>query len=101
MQVVVKVIDSAGTPLEGIMVQRLDEQGNRKNGDVTDSDGLARFSVPPHSQGGFLVEYLGGGSHGSASQNFPYWVGGYEDAQKQFILQLSDRLVQLLLGDKR
>lgn len=101
IQVAVKVIDSAGNPLEGIVVRYLDEHGGyRGQSVVTESGGVAFLYVPPHSQGQFAVEYRPAGAQDSVSEGIPYQVGGEEDAGREFVLLLSDAFVKQLLDSQ-
>jgi hypothetical protein len=95
--VYVKVVDSRGQPLEDILVANGQADGSRWSGQQqpTDQDGLARFYVPPYHQGAFLV-----GWHGQQTQTpwqkLIYQTTGPQDANKEFILQLTDQMVHQL-----
>jgi len=62
----------------------------------TDEQGIARFHVVPNSTGSFGVLY-----HDDKGVNLKetldYKVGGPEDAGREFVLQLSDEMLALLL----
>lgn len=96
-QVVVKVVDSAGNPLEGITVQRLDDRDLYTGcSAVTDVAGKALIFVPPHTQGQFIVAYRTEGSAATIHEGIPYSVAGPEDAGREFVLVLSDEFLEQL-----
>jgi len=98
MEVVVRVIDSAGKPLEGMSVRRMNSHGHYwgEQG-VTDSEGLTHLNVPPHSDGIFAVEYFDQEAMVPVRQSTPYAVAGPEDAGREFVLRLSDAFLEQLL----
>jgi hypothetical protein len=101
IQVAVKVIDSAGNPLESIVVRHLDERGGYRGQQVvTEGGGVAFLYVPPHSQGQFAVEFRPAGAQDSIREGIPYQIGGAEDAGREFILLLSDAFVKQLFDSQ-
>jgi hypothetical protein len=102
MRVAVKVLDSAGNPLEGISIQRCNQAGHRLSilPIITDEKGIAMAYVAPNSQGQFIVEDSVNGLPGSMREGTDYQVRGHEDAGRQFVLQLSDSLLGQLRANK-
>jgi hypothetical protein len=95
VQVVVKVVNSAGQPVKGVGVNALDEDGHLTYaGAISDQDGLARIGVPPNSKGQFAVWRIA--AAGKLQHAIPYQVAGQEDAGKEFTLQLSDEILSLI-----
>ncbi len=102
MQVVARVIDSTGKPLEGITVKSLADGRNYLfRGAVTDGQGVARVDVPPHSQGQLFVEYYDLEAREKIRQGTPYRVAGHEDAGREFVLMLSDEFLAQLLEARK
>ncbi len=96
VQVVVKVVDSAGQPMKGAAVNALDEDGHPTYARArSDENGMARLGVPPNSKGQFAIWYVA--ATGKVQQAIPYQIGGEEDTGKEFTLQLSDEILQHLL----
>jgi len=92
LKVSVRVTDAQGEPLEGVPVRRVwdgNHWGVPHNSDVS---GISRFYVVPNSQGEFGVSYHDeGGVH--LRETIPYAIGGKEDEDRQFTLQLSDEML--------
>lgn len=94
MQVVVKVLDSAGKPLEGITLRcRTDGIGYTGLGFVTDPEGRALVNAPQNSRGQFVVEYPDRESMTVVREGTPYEVRGSEDEGREFVLVLSDEFL--------
>ena len=94
MKVYVKIVDSAGEPVEGVPVRKL--VGN--TGSVahnTDENGRVMFYLPPYSRGRFYVSYYGraeeAGMH--LKEELPYKIMGEEDNESEFVLELSDEIL--------
>ena len=98
IQIAVRVVDSKGKPVEGITVKSF-VQGNSYGspGAVTDGQGLARVTVPPHSQGRFFVERHDKETRTTVREDVPYGIAGPEDAGREFFLPLSDGFLEQLL----
>ena len=97
VQVIVKTINSAGKPLEGITVKcRTDGIGYASLGAVTDDQGLARVATPQNSQGRFVVEYFDRESMTAVREGTPYEIRGPQDEGREFVLVLSDEFLEQL-----
>jgi hypothetical protein len=95
LEVYVQVTNSQGQAVEGVPVRVLRDGNISSVSHNTDESGLAQFSVVPYSSGRFGVscqsedgEYL--------TETIPYQVGGNADSGRQFTLQLSDKILELL-----
>jgi len=98
----VKVIDSAGKRLEGItVIARTRHNVNWDHGQVSDGWGIVHLRVPPHSEGRFTVSYRDQQTRREVYEGTPFIVGGDEDMGREFILQLSDEMFQLLREERR
>ncbi len=93
----VKIVNSAGEPVEGVPVRKL--VGNA--GSVahnTDENGLVMFYLPPYSRGKFYVSYYGraedDGIH--LKEELSYQIKGEEDNNSEFVLELSDEILYYL-----
>ncbi len=101
IQVVVRVLDSKGQPLEGITVRCLAEKigyGFRQG--VSDGEGRAHVHIPPNSQGRLIVDYFDRETRTNVREGIAYQVGGDEDAGKEFVLSLSDEFLKGLLESR-
>ena len=97
MEVAVRVIDSAGKPLEGISVQHRSDRGNYWGQQaVTDGEGAVHLYVPQHCSGPFVVEYFDDEAMSRVREGVPYTVGGAEDAEREFVLPLSEAFLERL-----
>jgi hypothetical protein len=99
LAVQVRVVDSAGRALEGIPVRRVEVRPDGTGWDVphnTDEHGIAWFHVVPNSTGLFgVLCHVSGGV--SLQEMVDYKVGGPEDAGREFVLRLSDKMLAHLL----
>lgn len=101
IQIVARVIDSAGKPLEGIAIRCLPDRLDTANRcGVTDVEGRAHVYVPPHSQGQLIAEYDDDQTETTVREGVAYQVGGEEDVGKEFILSLSDEFLKGLLESR-
>ncbi len=101
IQVVARVTDSAGKPLEGIAIRCLpDGLDTADRWGTTDVEGLAHVYVPPHSQGQLAAEYDDDQTGTTVREGIAYQVGGDEDAGKEFVLSLSDEFLKELLESR-
>jgi hypothetical protein len=99
--VVVKVVDSAGTPISNERIGCVYEDGFQwMPPERTDADGKITIGVPANSTGQFRIGRYVEQTQMHVESSTPYTVAGQEDAGKEFTLQLSDELVQLLLGER-
>jgi hypothetical protein len=94
LKVYVKVVDTAGEPVEGVPVRKL--VGN--TGSVahnTDENGRVMFHVPPYSQGKFYVSYYGQAEEGGIrlKEELPYQIMGKKDSDSEFVFGLSDEIL--------
>lgn len=94
LKVYVKIVDSAGEPVEGVPVRKL--VGN--TGSVahnTDENGRVMFYLPPYSRGRFYVSHYvraeEGGIH--LKEELSYQIMGEEDNDSEFVLELSDEIL--------
>jgi len=86
--VLVKVVDSAGKPIEGVPVDNpISQSRGPKN---TDSKGIVRYYVYPNSEGEFSVRCQ---KH-NLCEYVSYEVGGEEDSGREFLLLISDELIR-------
>ena len=97
LQVAVRVVDSAGKPLEGINVLCQDKRGR---GAVTNGDGIAHLFVVPNSEGYFIVECWDKETRRLVWEGAPYRVAGPQDAGREFVLPLSDAFLEQLLDSQ-
>lgn len=67
----------------------------------TTMSGKVRVMVPPHSTGKLFVQVYDVLSGHYTREEMPYTVGGEEDAGREFIFRLSDRMVELLTQNRR
>jgi hypothetical protein len=97
LQVVVRVVNSAGKPLEGINVICFnDREQRRSRGSVTDGEGNVQVWVAPNSYGRLAVECRDNDTRSTVRAEIPYRVGGQEDAGREFVLPLSDEFLAQL-----
>lgn len=94
LKVYVKIVDSAGEPVEGVPVRKL--VGN--TGSVahnTDENGRVMFYLPPYSQGKFYVSYYGQAEEAriNLKEELPYQIMGEEDSNSEFTLGLSEEIL--------
>lgn len=100
--VTVKVIDSAGMPVEGLRVGCRDMDGflwgsSRGHIPITDENGKVVLYVPPYSNGEFLVVCPDRLSEKRLEEGIPYKIAGQkEDAGRVFSLQLSDEILSCM-----
>ncbi len=88
IHVFVKVVDSAGNPLEGIPIDNPIVEW--KGGQSTNSYGMTKFNVYPHSKGEFSVRCR---KH-NVREAIPYKIGGEEDAGREFTMVISDKMLK-------
>lgn len=92
--VAVKVVDSAGSPLEGIVVKSLaDKSGYPGPGGVTNDEGTARLRVAAHFTGRLIVEYHDARTRTTIREGAPCRLDGQQDAGREFVIQLSDEFL--------
>ncbi|MCX7012893.1 MAG: hypothetical protein NTW86_10115 [Candidatus Sumerlaeota bacterium] len=104
--VVIRVLDPRGQPAAGFPVSRLrqvrENEALWEGRYVTDAQGEVRFPVGPHSQGWFgcMIHLHAPNADGQRDieEKIPYEVAGPEDAGKRFVLQVTDSLIQDVLG---
>ena len=94
MPVYVKVIESAGNPLEGVAVAHgeVDEKKWFGQKHITDANGMAKFYAPPHYKAAFFVGWKGGNTK-TPWQSLIYQTTGPQDANSVYIFQLSDEVL--------
>lgn len=102
LKVAVKVVDSSGRGVEGVIVRHKDETGlfGGREG-ITDADGIALLNIPRYSRGEFVVEKRferspDGSWPEPLREGISYKIAGQEDADKVFTLQLSDQFLKIL-----
>ena len=97
LRVYVKVIDSMGNPIPDVTVTC-----SHKNGfywgekSDTNAKGLAILNVWPDSEGRFSVACRDKDTDETLRESIPYEVRDEEDAETEFILQLSDEILRKL-----
>ena len=101
--VAVKLINSRGKPVPGVpvRVQRIwNNWLHIPTNFVTDSEGFGWTTVFPHAVAKFTVEHRqptsDGGRLQQISETVEYTIGGIEDKNKEFIFELSDKMLELL-----
>jgi len=95
LKVFVKVVNSAGEPVEGVPVGPVGKKlGDRYWGVVhnTDERGIARFNVPAYSSGEFGVRCVDDDDV-YLKESIPYEIAGEEDSGREFTLTLSDEML--------
>lgn len=100
-EVAVKVIDSAGQPVEGARVGCCDQDGfsfshSRSYRPVTNENGKAVLHVPPYSSGEIFIFSFDRQTREKLREATPYKVAGEEDTARVFTLRLSDKIVRHL-----
>ena len=95
LEVYVQVTNAQGRAIEGVPVRTLRDGNTWSVPHNTDESGIARFHAIPNSQGQFGVSYHGeGGVY--LKETIPYTIGSDNDSGRQFTLQLSDEILDLL-----
>jgi hypothetical protein len=97
IEVYVQITNSQGQPVEGVPVRILSGGNTPSVSHTTDESGLALFNVVPYSAGRFGVSCRSEGGE-YLTETIPYQVGGNTDSGRLFTLQLSDKILELLLG---
>ena len=94
LKVSVKVVDFTAEPVEGVPVSN--KSGDRYWGVAhnTDENGIARFNVCSYSRGEFGVSYHEDQLH--LRETIPYEIGGPNDANSVYTLQISDEMLEHL-----
>jgi hypothetical protein len=95
LDVYVQVINSKSQAIEGVPVRMLRDGKAWSVTHNTDETGLARFNVIPYSIGEFGVIYHKDGGE-FLKETIPFQIGGNTDSDRQFTLQLSDEILELL-----
>lgn len=106
LNIKVRLVDSEGDSIEGVTVYarfRINGLFQRPQDSITDKNGIASFNVHPNCQAEFQVRYIP--QRGNATNTQPaqpivesvkYEITGPEDQGKQFTLQLSDKMLEML-----
>jgi hypothetical protein len=100
--VFVKVLDSAGQPVESVSVSHLRFETDHSLGlsHITDSNGMAMFYVPPKYKGRFSVCAREKDPQSAKSkliqQDVIYETAGSDDANRIYELVLSDDMLEIL-----
>jgi hypothetical protein len=95
LEVYVQVTNSQGQAIEGVPVRVLRDGNTWSVSHNSDESGIVRFNVIPFSMGRFGVSYHGEGGI-FLNETIPYQIGGNTDSGRQFTLQLSDEILELL-----
>jgi len=95
LDVYVQVINSKSQAIEGVPVNVLFGGKALSPPHITDESGIARFSVVPYSVGEFRV-ICHKESGGFLKETIPFQIGGNNDSDQQFTLQLSDEIIEHL-----
>jgi len=98
----VKVIDPAGTPIEGLAVSHGEADGKTWFGQrqISDPNGVSKFFVPPHHKAAFFVGWYGRNTK-TPWQSLPYETKGPQDANNVFTMQLSDEVIEQLFKENK
>lgn len=100
LKVLVKVIDSAGKPVEGVAVKYLDEHSFFWGQDpISNEKGIVLINVPQYSKGKFVIEYYEDAKNQNKvhlRESVAYEIGGEEDTGREFPLQISDEMLYQL-----
>lgn len=100
LKVLVKVIDSAGQPVESVAVRCLDERGHFWGQvPITNEKGIVLVNVPPYSKGEFVIQYYEDTKDPNTMhlrEGIAYEVGGEEDAGREFTMTISDEMLYQL-----
>lgn len=97
LEVYVQVVNAQSHMIEGVPVRVLRDGNSWSVAHNTDESGIALFHVAPNSQGQFGVSYRGeGGLY--MKETIPYQIGGDKDSGRQFTLNLSDEILDILFG---
>ncbi len=93
MPVYVKVVESAGNPLEGVAVAHGEADGKKWFGQkhITDANGMAKFYTPPYYKAAFFVGWRGRNTK-TPWQSLIYQTTGPQDANSVYTFQLSDEV---------
>ncbi|MFC1677878.1 HEAT repeat domain-containing protein [Planctomycetota bacterium] len=101
IEVCVKVVDSAGEPVEGIPVSKATQYTGGGPGVITDEDGRVCFKVAPYSIGKFRVTFMEYNEETKEEidlhETLPYEIGGEESEGFEFTLPLSDEIIYQFL----
>jgi len=101
VKVFVKVLDSAGSGVEGVGVSIWADGKRKEVPHFTDANGVAEFSVDPNSAGAFVAEAKQADANEPPLREvLPYSFGGPEDANNVYTLKLSDEMVGGLFGER-
>jgi hypothetical protein len=93
LKVSVKVVNSAGEPIEGVPVSKREGGGRGSVPHNSDEKGIARFNVCPYTEGEFSVFYEAEDEDDAdLRESIPYEVAGEEDSGRQFIFTISDEM---------
>jgi hypothetical protein len=95
LEVYVQVTNSQGQAVEGVPVSILRDGNIWSVTHNTDESGIAGFNVVPYSEGRFGVGCKGEGGE-YLTETIPFQMGDSTDSGRQFTLQLSDRILELL-----
>ena len=95
LDVYVQVINSKSQAIEGVPVRVMRDGKGWSVSHNTDESGLARFNVVPYSIGEFGVSCRGKDGQ-FLKETIPYQIRGSTDSGRQFTLQLSDEILELL-----
>jgi len=94
IKICVKVIDSAGEPVEGVPVKYMVSGKSWSRVHNTDENGIAWLNVPPYSKGEFAISCWEEGLE--LKEGIAYEIGGEEDAGREFTMTLSDEMLYQL-----
>ena len=90
-----KVTNLYGKAVEGVTVRNACQTSRSDYYNNTDTDGMAKFSVPPYSKGEFSISCYDE-SRLQIKEAITYEVAGVEDANSVFTLKVSDELLYQL-----
>ncbi len=102
LKVLVKVIDSASEPVEGVAVRisnNISPWLIFMQGPITNEKGVVLINVPQYSKGEFVIEYYEDKKDPKSihlRESTAYEVGGEEDAGREFTMTISDEMLYQL-----
>jgi hypothetical protein len=98
LTIYVKAVNSANEPVIGISLRRrIGNSGGHVH--ITDENGIATFYLPQNTKGSFFATDYSHRSDGTqVIEELNFQVGGPEDDNIQYVMQLSDELIYYMLG---
>jgi hypothetical protein len=95
LKALVKVVNSAGEPIEGVPVSKRVGDGGWGVPHNSDEKGVCRFNLCPYTEGEFVVHYEGEEDL-DLRETIPYEIAGPNDANSAYTFQISDEMLDHL-----